>query len=465
MKKCLIVLLLCLVPLSAWADCEPECGPNEVCVESCPECPPVAEGEEDEQDCECTSECVFLDDDPVIMDVPTCEEDSDCPFAMSCVEVEIPCFGDWEDSGTSEPMPAPDCVCDCEEGDVDCEENCDCGEVTEPVEESGEDCEPEILNVCQPNPCDENTACGENFSCEVVMSTCGESDGFAPEGETKDDADGEDSSSSSEGSTGEDKQDASGEEDPAADDGEDTQEEVEEVIEQEACEETLACMPVEIPCVTDEECPADWTCAEDYLDSDDTVTIEPVDGGCACPACPPGEECPPCDCDEDDAEEEEESIVEEAVVDDERVETEGMCAPPGWEDYFESFISEAVPGGSAEETGTRENQDEEGGELGEPENPEGENTETSEEVSADPTDDDETGGADEEGDEAGDAGEEGDEAGDAGEEDDEAGDADEAAAADSSSDDGCATRTGAPLALGMLLMLITLAAFRREETL
>jgi len=86
----------------------------------------------------------------------------------------------------------------------------------------------------------------------------------------------------------------------------------EEPEEWEECEVIASvCLPAEVPCENDEDCPGDFVCMED---PEGTDCLCPA---CACPDCPPGEECegcecPPCDCGGGEA--------------------ESFCVPEGWDE-------------------------------------------------------------------------------------------------------------------------------------
>ncbi|MBR58187.1 MAG: hypothetical protein CMH54_09215 [Myxococcales bacterium] len=90
------------------------------------------------------------------------------------------------------------------------------------------------------------------------------------------------------------------------------------------CDETGICAPKGVgepvgqlvggPCDTDEQCPISFSCQEVQTSSCDTKD-RPT--SCVCPDCVPGEDCPPCDCDELP----EEQTDEEACV----PETANLC--------------------------------------------------------------------------------------------------------------------------------------------
>ena len=454
MKKSFwIGLIICLLPAVSWAqECETndDCGENEVCVEEA--CPPCAEGDECPP---CTSSCQVLGDGPIAVGPETCEADEECPVGMACQEITVPC------SGGMVPKPVEDCACpDCAPGE-DCPP-CDCGEgdPEEPVqEEPGEEepCEDEVIQICAPVECEpEASECGENFSCQPVEEICSGSasssgsGGSAPsEGEATDPSNGDEDSAGSDETDEVTTEEEPTEEEPTEEEPTEDEVVVEEVEEDWECEVVAsACLPNEIECATDEDCPADWSCE---LGFGGTVSIG---GGCACPECPPGEDCPPCDCDE------EEEVVEEIV------ETSGMCQPEGWEQYGWGGM-DMLPGdresGEAATSGPAEEgeEEEESGELsaeeaGGEEEPTGEGDEAAAEGDEAAAEGDEAAA---EGDEAA---AEGDEAAAEG---DEAPAAEEAAAG-SDDDGGCSTSgTQAPFAWSLLLMSVALVGLRRRTDL
>ena len=276
--------------------------------------------------------------------------------------------------------------------------------------------------------------------CESEPGVSGGSTGSEPVGE-------EEKEPSVDDETGSDDTDE-GDDQPT---DEDTTEEVTEEGEDDSACEVLAsaCVPDEIECATDEDCPEEWSCE---LDFGGTVSIG---AACACPECPEGEECPECECDEDDV------TVEEVV------ETTGMCLPDGWD---MSDGKDVLPEGEEEGEPSTSNPTEEPSEE----------EEESGELSAEEAGGEEEPAEEEEGDEAAAEGDEaaaeGDEAAaegeeaaaegeEAAEEDDEA-PADEAAAEASSEDDGCSTSgTNAPFAWGLLLMGMALVGMRRRTDL
>ncbi|MEO1273735.1 MAG: hypothetical protein AAFX99_37135, partial [Myxococcota bacterium] len=90
-----------------------------------------------------------------------------------------------------------------------------------------------------------------------------------------------------------------------------------------------SCYPQQIDCEADTDCPSEWSCH--------TFTGEAcsggggsVGGGCACPDCEPGQDCPPCDCEEP---------MPEPIEEEECTEyTENYCLPPGWDAWVDSSI-------------------------------------------------------------------------------------------------------------------------------
>ena len=448
MKKWLILLVISLAPLSANAqECtsDADCDEGMACIENA--CPPCAEGEECPP---CTATCEKVGVLEEIGGPPSCETDADCPSGLSCQEMETYCGG---------MMTEPGCVCpECAEGD-ECPP-CDCGDepAGEPLpSEEDPDCVDGMKTVltCMPVPCDETTVCGENFACQPMIEICsgggasGGSMGSAGSGETTAEP-APDETGDSAGSTSDettvDEQDAGSTEEEPAGDAEVVVEEEEWVEDCEVIES--ACLPVEIPCATDDECPADWEC-EIYA-----VGVSVGGTDCACPDCPPGEDCPPCDCPD-------EEVVEEVEF------SEGMCMPAGWAEFAGGPLggggydesAQSGPGGNTGGTGESAEV-----ETGEPATEEGQGGDGDNEESLGA----EEGGEEEEGTEEGgddadatESGEDTDAA--AGESVDAGGEAETAVAA--SSDEGCSTRGASTPALWMFGLLMGLATLRRRESL
>ena len=174
-----------------------------------------------------------------------CQSDADCAAGEVCELVTLPC------------APLPRCACpDCPEG-AECPP-CDC-----PGDGGEYPCDDEAVGVCmerwQPEICGTDADCPVGFSCTGVHVPCPAT--------------------------------------PCA-------------CACAACEEGAECPPCECPpcefepceaesymvcqydpptCEADADCPEGFECVADEIC---------MGSGCACPACMPGEECPPCDCDE-----------------------------------------------------------------------------------------------------------------------------------------------------------------------
>ena len=219
-----------------------------------------------------------------------CDTDEDCPVDFLCEQIEIGC-------GTVPDCPP--CVCaGCDPDDEDCTEDpeCECPDCPEP-----EPCDDEVVGMCvfSPAECEVDEDCGEGFEC-VEIEECwgGGSSGDCmcsgcvcaecPEGE----------------------------ECPPCDCPEDPVCECEDEDDyEEECETLMAvCLPQEIECEVDTDCPEGFVCYE----FSDMVTC---DCACSCLCEEEDEEnCPPCDCGECDCGEEE---------------SEFYCFPEGWdEEYF-----------------------------------------------------------------------------------------------------------------------------------
>ena len=344
-----VALALMASPAAASAqECtsDADCGDGDVCmVPPCAmvSCPP---GEEcPEIECEEVGEC---GNQYGIPDEMICDTSADCPAYFECMEREFGCWGnprttltepgkqDPDGSGSSTdsqgssgssgsagdtPSSDPDTG---DEEDPDGESKEDPEESSDlmpmPEEEGGEsgdeeDCEPDKISICvfMPTDCDSDDQCDDGFSCQVTEEICMGGSGGVPieedcicaqciceEGD--DDCncppcDCDNDSFAPEPS------EESGDEDP-----------VDPPIEEEC--EVLAqqCIPQEVPCATDDECPAGWECVEAPV-MDTTISVD----------------CPPCACEEGD-ENCECPDCEEDSFDPVPVETEGMCMPEGWAD-------------------------------------------------------------------------------------------------------------------------------------
>ena len=101
------------------------------------------------------------------------------------------------------------------------------------------------------------------------------------------------------------------------------------------------CLPQQIECAADSDCPTEWSCH--------TFTSESCSGGgstggtgCACPDCAPGEDCPPCECDDvpDEPQDPQDPMCEEY--------TENYCLPPGWDAWVDSYAGGGATAGGGE---------------------------------------------------------------------------------------------------------------------
>ncbi|MEL6180955.1 MAG: hypothetical protein AAFS10_18485 [Myxococcota bacterium] len=116
---------------------------------------------------------------------------------------------------------------------------------------------------------------------------------------------------------------------------------------QEACDSQWACIPDQIACESDRDCPTDWAC-HTFIDM-----VCSCSSGCIdCPGCVPGEECPSCDDGEPRPPSDEVWACEEI--------RENFCLPPGWDAWADgvavdntvsnSTNSAAMSGGDKEST-------------------------------------------------------------------------------------------------------------------
>ncbi len=286
-----------------------ECLPMPCPGCACPPCDPDDEGNCPECDCppcDGGGECVELwDDDPDDWYGGECDNDADCPEYFTCKDIQVPCPtmpdcppctcaapGCNPDEGDCSEAPEPDCEC----------EPCDIPEDFE--------CETETYGYCvfEPEDCSSDDDCGEGFEC-IEQEACWESGGGGcvcttcacpdcPEGEECEPCD------------------CPEEEECECFDDE----------PQSGCESMGAfCVPKQIECEDDLNCPEGWECAQFGSSGGGTSCA------CACecqatPPCAPGEECPepeecvcpPCDCDEEG-----EEFAEPGI---------GFCIPGGWKD-------------------------------------------------------------------------------------------------------------------------------------
>lgn len=296
MKKLFLLVLLCSFPASAWAlECQTDADCSDgyycemlPCTCAMPACEDGAECPEAE--CEpCPGECVAeATSTDTGWTTGECTADADCPQGFACVETT------YGYCGGAIPDCEP-CTCACEEGQpCNCEDECPPCETSEPPE-----CSEGTIMVCeyQPQTCAADSDCAEGFEC-VAQEACTSYDScvscacpVCPEGETCEPCDC-----------------------PEVPD------ECVGVPSEPVCE-TLGsyCVPKQVECTQDSDCPDDWSC-----------TAMPV----ACPAiacdcvCPEGtdcdctEECPVSECDES---------------------SKAYCLPGGW---YEAGFSDAAALGS-----------------------------------------------------------------------------------------------------------------------
>ena len=279
-----------------------ECDSDEDCPEgfecwdapgptcACPGCEPG----EDCPPCDCPEDdgdypgmCVEEEDpfDDIVGN--ECDTDEDCPADFVCEEIEYGC-------GTVPDCPP--CVCGggCDPDDEDCadEPECECPVCPEP-----EPCDEELVGMCvfSPPECEVDADCGEGYECVEIEECWGSVSGgdcVCTDCVCAECPDGEDC--------------------PPCDCPEEPICECDEEEEwEEGCETVMAiCLPQQIECETDDDCPVDFVCNE-FTDYGDCECV------CACPPCPEGEECPACECDDCECDEET---------------TESFCLPEGWDE-------------------------------------------------------------------------------------------------------------------------------------
>lgn len=284
-----LAILTMSAPAAAETACteDADCGPDEYCVRVPCAAVPCASGEEcPEPVCEAEGYCVpRFESDPA-----ECAQDADCPEGFVCETGFMPC-GD---------IGCPPCACDCPEGEEPCD--CECPECPDP-----EPCDPVAFHYCvfAPQECGSDAECAEGFECRVQeacsVSGCECAAGCVcpacPDGAECPPCECE-------------------EEPEPCDCPEDPEPECEVV--------GRFCMPKEVPCEADGDCPGDFVC----------VTWDaPV---CACAACRCDPSAPDCDCDPTcDCEE--------------PGEVDGMCAPRSWADAGIPAGAEPQPGEAAAE--------------------------------------------------------------------------------------------------------------------
>lgn len=300
MKKLLLVLTIVLMAAPANAD-----EAEDMACESDADCPDgygcmmigcaclCPEGEECEP-CDCPEDgegwCGYIGDDDYGFYGGECDANDDCPVGFACEMITMPCA-------------APDCLpCTCEACDPDDEEcdpeACECPECPEP-----EPCDSEEIGICVYDmvDCETDADCGEGFECLEVEECWGSGGGCACECACEACPDGEECPPC---------------ECPDCDCGDEEFE--------EGCETVGSfCAPKEQVCDTDDDCLDGWEC----------MFMATGGGGsdCMCLTCEPGEECPPCDCDDEP---------------EEWVDEEGWCVPDGWSEIIEDS---GMAGGNYEE--------------------------------------------------------------------------------------------------------------------
>jgi hypothetical protein len=283
------VFLLC-VPMAASAqtpcDDDADCAVDETCVRvPCAAVPCEEGGACPEPVCEpegyCVGKSAPLADE--------CAADADCPDGFTCETALMPCAD----------VACPPCECACPDGEEPCD--CACEPCTEP-----EPCEPITYRYCMyaPKACAQDADCGEGFACEVqeacTVSGCDCSAGCA----------------CPECVPGEECPPCDCEQDPVPCECPENPEPVCEVLGQ-------YCVPAEIACEADGDCPADFACVN---------WDAPV---CACAACACDPEAPDCEC--------------EPCTCPEPEETDGTCMPRSWADAGIPAGAEPQPGEAAAE--------------------------------------------------------------------------------------------------------------------
>ncbi len=231
------------------ADCPQGAKCEQVCTQTCTGPGICAEA--------CHGECIegveSAQSAPELWGPEGCQTDADCPADFTCEEKPTPC----KSGGT-------DCACpDCPPGET-CPP-CEC----DAVDETPADCGGTV-NVCiyHPTACQADADCPASFECHKIES-CGGAGCVCsqpvcacpscPPGQECPPCDCPDAG-------------------PANCDCPD-------VAETECTVEAAWCVPQEIPCESDSDCPDSWSCAS-------------IDVPCLCPACacPADQDCPECAC-------------------------------------------------------------------------------------------------------------------------------------------------------------------------
>jgi hypothetical protein len=322
LKKIILVLSIMMLPMTALAAGE-ECTSDEDCKPG-DECVRVDCACEDPDDCECldsgycqevfyhVDSCVSDADCPdggyciietcacpdgAECDCPAvegyceygedpwdaeCEVDADCPTGMACELVGLPC-----------EINCPPCACDCKPEDEACDCECPACEPTP--------CEEELYGYCTyvQQECEASSDCATGFVCETQEVCSGGGDCICSSCACAACPEGEDC--------------------PPCDCPEEPVCECDDV--EPECYDEGICVPEMETCEENADCQEGFECMEISSGGDCACGCEcavincgPDDEDCEQPTC----ECPPCDCPEP--------------------ETESVCMPEGWNDYYETDI-------------------------------------------------------------------------------------------------------------------------------
>jgi len=358
----IVGLALLVLPAMAFGqECESDadCSDGDVCIT--PPCVTLA------MDCAPGEECEEIQCDEIgecgnkygIPEEALCDTSADCPAYFECMEREFGCKGgptsppttiggggddskgSSGSSGSASSGSTPDSG-DVDDPDGDSDEDPEESSQIMPMpeDEGGEDgdedgdeeeCEPEKISLCvfMPTDCESDEECDDGFSCQVTQEVCsgggGGSIGIGGVGscvcaecicEEGDDECECPPCDCDEDSFAPVPSEEGGDDDPAEESGD---EDPLPPIEEECEVVAQQCMPEEISCATDDECPDGWECVEGPTNSTG------ISMDCPPCACEEGEE--DCDCPD----------CEEGMIDPEPVETEGMCLPGGWMELAESL--------------------------------------------------------------------------------------------------------------------------------
>ncbi len=246
----LFALTLVAAPAAAQTPCvqDVDCAVGESCVvPPCAAVPCLPEGECPDANCEFEGYCVGNPGQ-----VPDeCEADGDCPDGFVC-EVDLTtCAG----------APCLPCACACPDGDEACD--CECPECPDP-----EPCDPIEFHYCvySPKECASNVDCVEGYEC-LVQEACS-TPGCACDG----------GCACPPCPDGEDCPPCECDSDPEPCECSEDFEPVCELIGQ-------YCVPAQVACEADGDCPEAFQCA---------TWDAPI---CACAACSCDPTLPDCDCD------------------------------------------------------------------------------------------------------------------------------------------------------------------------